>query len=94
MGLTNLVGSISGYKSIAPSVLGMSSPKDGAYKLSAATGVFVTLSVTLKTGVLYFNSTSGTMTIKGQTGLIQATLVPGVNAKKRISFVGNWSCKG
>ncbi len=94
MGLTDLVGSISGYKSIAPTVLGMSAPKDGSYKLSAAQGIFVTLSMTLKGGNLYFNSTSGTMTIKGQTGSIQATLVPGVNVRKKISFVGSWSCKG
>ncbi len=93
--LTDLVGSISGYKSVAPSVLAMSAPKDGTYKLAAAAGgVFATLSVTLKTGNLYFNSTGGTRTIKGRTGSINATMVPGVDAKKKVTFVGSWSCKG
>jgi hypothetical protein len=93
LGLTDLVGSVSGYKTIAPWELGIAAPKDGTYKLSSMAGVFVSLSTTLQSGSIYLNSSRGTISVKGLTGSINATMISGVDAKKKIDLVGSFSCK-
>jgi hypothetical protein len=97
---TDVVGSVSGFKTVLSWGFDVVAPRDGTYKFSAGgleTEHAAQFTAGYKTGkTVVFNATGGTMSIKGLAGSINAKMAAasGTGSETKITFVGSWSCKG